>query len=124
MSAFLSDEWIEELRAAAARQAVPDDLRLVIQQVVHADGDEVAFAVRFGDGTLSVEPGHAPDADVVFTQDVATAAAVAQGVESAQAAFMAGRLRVGGSLHLLVDRAPALAVLDDVFGSVRATTTW
>jgi hypothetical protein len=61
---------------------------------------------------------------VTFTQDRTTAAAIATGRLSAQAAFIDGRLRVGGDLSALLDRAAELAALDDLFASARAATTW
>ena len=125
MAKFLSDAWLVSLDAAASKARVPSDLRLVIQQIVSQDGGaDRAFAIRISDGTVSVEAGRAADADVSFTQDSATAAAIAQGELSAQAAFLAGRLRVGGDLREVMGRGRELAAIDDVFASARATTTW
>ena len=125
MAEFLSDAWLASLEDAASEVRVPADLRLVIQQVVLQDrGHERAFTVRIADGTVSVEAGRAEEPDVSFTQDRATAAAIARGELSAQAAFMAGRLRIGGDLREVMDRARELAALDDLFAKARATTTW
>jgi len=122
---FLSDAWLAGLGDAAAAQAIPGGLRLTIQQVVDGE-DEVpcAFVVRIADGGMSVEPGSAPDADVTFTQDRTTATAIARGELSAQAAFMAGALRVDGALHSVIDHARELATLADLFDEIRASTTW
>jgi putative sterol carrier protein len=122
---FLSDAWVAELGAAAAEARLPPDLHLVVQQVVlHDRGDETAFAIRIEDGAASVQPGRADDADLSFTQDRATAAAIAQGELSAQAAFMSGRLRVGGDLREVLERSRELVAIDDIFAAPRATTTW
>jgi putative sterol carrier protein len=122
---FLSDAWLADLAVAARAAAPPADLRLVLQQVVRQDrGDEVAYVIRIEDGAVSVEPGRADDADVSFTQDRATASAIATGAMSAQSAFMEGRLRVGGDLRAVVEQARDLAILDDVFRAARSTTTW
>lgn len=111
--------WLAELDAAARAASVPDDLDLVIQQVV-TDGDrELAYAIRLRDGAASVEQGRADDADVIFTQDRATATAIATGELSAQAAFMAGRLRVGGDLRGVLDRTQGVLALDDLFAPAR-----
>jgi len=121
MAGLLSKGWIAELDAAARATSVPDDLRLVIQQVVTAaDGTEVAYAIRLHDGRAEVRPGRAVDADVTFTQDRDTAAAIAAGEISAQAAFMAGDLRVGGDLRGVLDRARLVAGLEDLFAPVRS----
>lgn len=125
MAEFLSDAWIASLGVAAREARVPSSLRLVIQQVVlQEETDERAFAIRIAQGMVSVEPGRADDADVSFTQDRATAAAIARGELSAQAAFLAGRLRVGGDLRAVMERAGELGVVDDVFAKTRASTTW
>jgi putative sterol carrier protein len=122
---FLTDAWVAELGAAAAEASLPADLHMVVQQVVlHDRGDETAFAIRIADGSASVEPGRAADADLSFTQDRATAAAIARGELSAQAAFMAGRLRVGGDLREVLERSRELVAIDDIFAAPRATTTW
>ena len=125
MAEFLSDAWVAELDAAAGALRAPDDLRLVVQQVVLGDrGDESAYTIRIEDGRASVTPGRVDDAHVTFTQDRATAAAIAQGELSAQVAFMSGRLRVGGDVRQVIDRARDLQALDDLFGEARAATSW
>jgi hypothetical protein len=56
--------------------------------------------------------------------DWATAAALAQGQLSAQAALMAGRLRVRGSLSRLSGWAVELIGLDPVPPDIRRRTTY
>ncbi|HLT15676.1 MAG TPA: SCP2 sterol-binding domain-containing protein [Acidimicrobiales bacterium] len=124
MAEFLSDEWLDELEEAAVRATVPSTIRLTVQQVVDDGGVERAYALRIEGGRVHVLRGRVADADVTFTQDRATAAAIAQGHESAQAAFLAGRLRIGGDLHRYGDAAVALAEVGDVFAQLRATTTF
>ena len=89
------------------------------QVVVDEDGGEVAYALRLADGHLSVTAGRVDDADVTFTQDRATAAAISAGTLSAQAAFLAGRLRVGGDLTAVLGGARELTDLADVFVATR-----
>ncbi|MFP5254779.1 MAG: SCP2 sterol-binding domain-containing protein [Acidimicrobiia bacterium] len=130
MADFLSDPWFDELAAAAAQARPPEGVRVVLQQVVSDDASagarplEVAYALRVGDGRVEVVRGTVPDADVTFRLDRATAAAIARGELSAQAAFLAGRLRIGGDVHRFGGAAEALADLADVFGQVRASTRW
>jgi putative sterol carrier protein len=122
---FLTDAWVAEMDAAARAVEVPDDLHLVVQQVVLDDrGRESAYVVRIDGGRASVERGRVDDPDVTFTQDRATATAIAQGELSAQVAFMAGRLRVGGDLRAVMDRTERLVSLEDLFGPTRAGTSW
>ncbi len=122
MAGFLTDQWIAALDAAARTVTVPPDVRLVVQQIVPdgADGHEVAYVLELAAGAMTVRPGRSVDPDVTFTQDRATAWAIHCGELSAQAAFMDGRLRLGGDLRAVIDRADELAAIDDVFASVRA----
>ena len=125
MAEFLTPEWVSALADAAAGATLPDDVRLVVQQVVVGDdGVEVAYTVRIEAGSVRVTDGRADDADVSFTQDRATAAAIARGDLSAQAAFLDGRLRVGGDLAAALGGARALAGLDDLFALPRTATDW
>ncbi len=126
MPDFLSAEWIDAMAAAASTAAVgPAGGDLVVQHVVTgASTGEVAWVVRVQDGKLSVDTGHDPDPSITFTLDAATAAAIQSGHQSAQAAFMSGRLRLDGDVGVLVAQQGTLLALDDVFASVRAATTY
>ena len=79
--------------------------------------------LAFRHGTAAVRPGPAGDPTVRLSQDYATAAAIATGEGSAQRAFMAGRLRVGGDLRVLLSHGDALTQVEDTFAAVRADTT-
>ncbi len=128
MVAFLSDAWVEALDAAA--RAHPDlaaqtaDLALVVEQRI--DGGHghhpLVFHVTFDHGAVTVARGPAAAPTLTFTQDRATARAIATGEASAQRAFMTGELRVGGDLQALLAAQDALAGLGDVFAAVRAGT--
>ena len=121
MAEFLTDEWLEELDAVARAAHVQMASRLVLQQVVpDGPGGEVAYALVLDHGRVQVERGRVENPDLVFTQDRATAEAIHRGELSAQAAFMQGRLRLGGDLRAVIDRAADLASVDDVFARVRA----
>ena len=126
MLRHLSAEWIaaldEAARASSSLHEAAADLDLTVQQVVSDGDDEVTWYVRLRGGEVEIRAGRADDADVTFTQDRATARAIADGELSAQAAFMAGRLRTGGDLTRLLAHREALADLDDVFADVRART--
>lgn len=125
MAEFLSDAWLAELATAARQVTVAPEVRAVIQQVVLTGrGREVAFAVRIADGEVTVEPGRAADPDVSFTQDRATAEAIARGELSAQVAFLAGRVRLGGDPQRLVGAVRELSAVSDLFAEVRSATTW
>ena len=118
MPAFLSEEWIDALAAAAAAAEVDPAADLALRQVV---GD-VAWTVRVGAGRIAVDRD--ADADVTLTTDPGTAEALVRGELSTQDAFAAGRLRLGGDLRKLLASAPALAGVDAVYAGVRAGTTY
>jgi hypothetical protein len=134
MPRYLSPEWL-----AAAAAAVADEPRLrglrvrdvvVLQQVVTAtggdDGDPaepVVWHVVLGPDGLRWVVGRHPTPDVTFTCDAATAWSVQAGLESAQAAFMGGRLRVGGDVRVLIAHRDVLGDLDDALAPLRAETT-
>ena len=67
-------------------------------------------------------PSPADAAVVRFTLDHETALGIARGTGSAQQAFMAGALQVGGDLRVLLDHQVVLSALHDVFAAVRAQT--
>jgi hypothetical protein len=122
LAGFLTEAWLEEIEAAAQRAVLGTKGALVLQQVIPdgPEGREVAYALVVGDGRIRLVRGRVPDADLTFTQDRATAEAIHRGELSAQAAFMQGRLRLGGDLRSVIDRAGELAAIDDVFASARA----
>ena len=77
------------------------------------------------DGTQSrIESGSAAQPDVTFTSDYPTAAAIARGELSTQAALMEGRIRVRGDMARMVERPPLLAGIDPLPASLRAETTY
>jgi hypothetical protein len=125
---YLSDEWIRALIDAAADTSVDQAAvaePLVIQTIITgAPSDEVAYRLVLDGSSLSVERGRAPDPTVTFTQTFATAAAVASGRSSAQAAFMAGDIRVGGDVTALIQHRTSLAGFDTVMARLAPITVF
>lgn len=128
MARYLSGEWFEEINAAARAGAAPPTATggrpVVLQQLVTGgpDGD-VAYWVRVGDGTLEAGLGRAEDPDVTVGQSYDTALAVSTGELSAQAAFLAGRIRVSGDPTALLPHQAVLQELDRALALVRRRTT-
>jgi hypothetical protein len=118
-----TEEWVASLdraaRADAGLREASLGRRVVIGQEVR-DGDVVhRWHLVLDDGEVAVRSGADPAADVTFSQDAATARAVAAGEVAARTAFVMGRIRLGGDVSVLLDLGPALAGLGDVFGVVR-----
>lgn len=108
MSEFASEKWIAELAAAAASETAPPDLTLSIDQVI---SDTARWRVTIDGGTVTVDPAPTGEADVRIVTDAETARAVHAGEESAQRAFLDGRLRIGGDIPALMAHREALAAL-------------
>lgn len=129
MARYLSQEWFDEVnRAAADSDRIKTDtagVNLTIQQVVTGapDGD-IRYAVRVRRGTVTVVPGDDAEADVTITEDWDTATAVAKGELPTPAAFMSGKIRVGGNVGVLLDAQGSLQGLDVVFADLRERTTF
>lgn len=144
MAEFLSAAWLADLHEAArTHPAVADltlDRPLVIEQRItpagHPDPAEhpgdvsddadqdgaFVYHLVFATASATVVPGPADDPTVTFTQTAEVARAIAAGEESAQRAFMDGRLRVGGDLQALMAHHHVLTALGDVFAAVRDRT--
>ncbi len=127
MVQYLSDEWIEragrELAADTKLAESASDADLTIQyEVAGAPGGKRAYALRFDHGTVGLEPGPHPDAPVSFALDYDTAAAIARGDLSAQAAFMQGVLKLGGDVTVLIREHALLGALEDALGELRSDT--
>ena len=126
---FLSAEWLEQLAAEAAAsdalRRASADVTVAIRQVVTGgpEGD-VDYVVRLDRGSVSVSPGPDGPADVVITEDYATATAISQGLLTPAAAFAGSRLKLGGRVGLLVEHAPLFSALGGLFADVRAATTY
>ena len=106
MAAFLSDEWLDAVRVAAAGVAAPGlSVRL---EVVAGD---VTFSAVVVDGELrELAGGGLADADVSLTLPLADAVAVQRGELAPSVAFMQGRMKTAG------DPGKLLALLERTAG--------
>jgi putative sterol carrier protein len=125
----LSHEWIEALDRAAHEGTGPpateaDDVLVLQQVVIGAPSGDARYHLTLTDGQIRVAEGDSKAPTVTITVPYETAAAINAGRESAQAAFMTGRLRVGGDVSALLRHREALAAVDDVFAGVRRVTTY
>ena len=128
MSSFLSEEWLAEMAAAAARApGVTGIERLVVENAVTGvpGRGDVRYCLVVTDDALRVETGEElPASDVELVTDYETAARLAQGAMNAQQALADGRLTVRGKIGALGAGAGVLGTLDDVFAAVRAGTSY
>jgi predicted lipid carrier protein YhbT len=120
---YLSPAWFDAadraLRADAGLATLSRGVHLVLQQTVEDPAPGATWHIRVDDGRVGLTVGAAGDPTVTFRCDRATAIEVQQGHTSAQAAFMAGHLRVGGDIGALLAHQELLAGLTDVLAPLR-----
>lgn len=103
---FLSDEWTTELqqrlnesepfrKAASGKDAT-------IQNVIHTPEGEKRYWLRISDGSVELSAGDAERADATIEQDYDTAAALARSELNPVSAYMTGKIRINGSMMLLM----------------------
>jgi hypothetical protein len=116
---FCSDAWLAALDAAVLD--IPAD-RLCAPLVVNQTVGERTWHVRVEGRTVTVRPGHSPEAPVGLVHEPAAARAIVRGEEPPGAAFLDGRVRVDGDVRVLIDAADVLAALDAAWAPVRERT--
>lgn len=123
---YLSSAWITAadrlLRSGGPCPDAPDP-ELVIGTAVKGCSDGTRrYAVRFAPGGLSIAP--AEDAHVTLHLSWPTAVSVATGSQSAQAAFLAGDIQLGGDINRLIRHAGLVALVGDVLSGLRGRTSF
>ena len=125
MVKFLTDEWVSALDHEARAHASPIAETFVVEYRVQLETHgSFVYQIRFDADTVTVRVGSPSTATVVLSTDRVTAHGVAANTISAQAAFMAGQLRLDGDTMAMVRNHDALASLDDIFAAVRTVTEY
>jgi putative sterol carrier protein len=122
---FLTDEWVSALDHEASGHVASIAEMFVVEYRVQLEADQwFVYQVSFDADRVTVSKGAPSTATVVLSTDRVTAQGVATNTMSAQAAFMAGQLRLGGDTMAMVRNRDALASLDDIFEAVRTITEY
>jgi len=113
---FLSDAWVEELKqrlnASETFRKNAGTASAKLQQVITGGPEgERRYWIRIDDGQIDMGPGDIEQPDATITQDYDTAAAMARSEVSPVSAFMTGKLKVNGSMMLLMQLQGAIAEL-------------
>lgn len=129
MAQYLSEEWLEQAAAALAAdalfaEAIADAELSILYEVSASPTGKTVYCIRMDHGTTSLVLGPAKDAQVSFGMDYDTAVSIAQGEVSAQAAFMQGRIKLGGDVTVLIRQHAALDGFSDALAALRETTTY
>lgn len=126
---YLSNEWIEAVGKEVAESSKVQSFGHkhifgLTQVVTSTPYGEVKYHLQSGNGSVMFSAGEANPEDVRFTQDYATATAVATGKLNAQEAFINGHIRFNGNQQCLIDAEELFSELDEVFTSVRERTDY
>ena len=112
---FLSTEWTEQLEqrlnASDAFRAAAGKANVTIQNVINSADGPKRYWMRFEDGTVDLEAGDADRPDATIEQDYDTAVALAKSELNPVSAFMSGKIRINGSMMLLMQLQGALSEL-------------
>lgn len=103
---FLTDQWAKEvteaLNASEQFKQAAGSHAARIQQVVSAPDGEVKYYFVLENGQAEVALGEIDNVDATITQDYDTATALMKNELSATAAYMSGKIRIGGELMKLM----------------------
>ena len=110
-----ADHASQALRSIDAN-TISSDLQLTIEQRI-LDGDEIVdrYSVTLANGQASIARDDV-DADIVISQDAATAQAIQAGETHAQTAYLTGRLTIDGDVDKLLAHGPALQSIVSAMG--------
>jgi putative sterol carrier protein len=110
---FLSPEWTEELEkrlnASDEFRAAAAAANVTIQNVIDTPDGAKRYWMRFEAGSVKLEAGDAEKADATIEQDYDTAVALAKSELNPVSAFMTGKIRINGSMMLLMQLQGALS---------------
>jgi putative sterol carrier protein len=119
MTRWLSTEWFDETRAVVSGQLVCPGLSATIQFEISGGPDgNASYHWVLEDGRLdSIGEGPMTGADVTLSMSWDDAVAMHQGVLDPSVAFMQGRMKVAGSMEVVLTLLPVTATA--AFGELR-----
>ena len=127
MAKYLSDEWFEEMNAAATSFSAPNGIEGEVslrETITGTPFGDITYVMRIADGRVSIARHDDVVADVTFTQDYPTAVALHRGELTTHDAFFGGKVRVAGHLNTLLEHADLLQGIAPAFSDVRERTTY
>lgn len=119
---FLSEEWTAELQqrlnADEAFRAASATANATIQNVINTTDGPKRYWMKFESGTVAMGPGEAESVDATIEQDYDTAVALAKSELNPVTAFMTGKIRINGSMMLLMQLQGSLSELAKVMQEI------
>lgn len=113
---FLSDEWIEELKtrlnASESFAKNAGSSKATLQQVVTGTPEgERRYWIKIEGGKIDMGPGDVAQPEATIIQDYETATQMARSEINPVSAFMSGKLKINGSMMLLMQLQGAIGEL-------------
>ncbi|MCI0633383.1 MAG: SCP2 sterol-binding domain-containing protein [Actinobacteria bacterium] len=112
---FLTQEWTAELEqrlnANEAFRAAAGPVNVTIQNVINTADGPKRYWMRFEGGAVVMGAGDAENPEATIEQDYDTAVALAKSELNPVTAFMTGKIRINGSMMLLMQLQGALSEL-------------
>ena len=109
MAKYLTQEWLDETKKLAESQPERPGATVKMQYVVTdaPGGEEIKYYWVLENGKLlESKLGDLPDAEVTLTQSWDDSVKVQKGELDANAAFMQGRVKVGGNMAKVMSLLP------------------
>ena len=120
---YLSDEYMAAgnvaLEESAEVAAAIDGLTLAMAFEV-ADGPDGDFEhyISVKDGQVEIGRGHLPEADATIRNSYKTSSKLSQGTLSNQMGFMTGKIKISGSMGVLMKHSRALDVIQETLSGL------
>ncbi len=112
---FLSDEWAAELKqrlnASESFRKGAANAKATLQNVIASPDGEKRYWIKIADGAVDMGSGDVEAPDATIEQDYETAVALAKSELNPVSAFMTGKIRINGSMMLLMQLQGALSEL-------------
>lgn len=112
---FLSDEWTVELKQrlneSESFRKASAGADATVQNVIATPDGQKRYWIKISEGQVDLGAGDAAGADATIEQDYETAAALARNELNPVSAFMTGKIRINGSMMLLMQLQGALTEL-------------
>jgi len=112
---FLSQDWTAELEqrlnASEAFRTAAGSVNVTIQNVITTPEGPKRYWMRFEAGAVTMGAGDAENPEATIEQDYETAVALAKSELNPVTAFMTGKIRINGSMMLLMQLQGALSEL-------------
>ena len=112
---FLSQDWTAELEqrlnANEAFRTAAGNVNVTIQNVINTPDGPKRYWMRFEAGSVTMGAGDAQNTEATIEQDYETAVALAKSELNPVTAFMTGKIRINGSMMLLMQLQGALSEL-------------